>query len=347
MQQNYLILGQGLAGSMLAWRLINAGEQVLVLDNAHRSSSSTVAAGLINPLAGMRFSRPEFTEQWLKSALSLYKEFADIFDIEVYVKKDMARLFRSEKQKKFYQRQIECPGSEQFLGETFEDLTNIQTPHGGFDQFNTGYIHTRPLLEALKQWLIKQDAYREVHIDYSDIQTIGDRIKIKEYEADHLIFCEGYKAMHNPWFDHLPYTPDKGEMFTLEGSLSIPDKIINGPHWIVPLGENRYRFGSTHEHTRLNEIPDADKTEEMHAGLAALVDTHDQVQVAGHIAGVRPATRDRMPLLGSHSQYPQLHIFNGFGARGSMTIPWYSQAFSQHLLKNIEIPQEADIKRFL
>ena len=44
-----LILGQGLAGSALAWHLIEAGERVCVIDDGHCRSSTRVAAGLINP----------------------------------------------------------------------------------------------------------------------------------------------------------------------------------------------------------------------------------------------------------------------------------------------------------
>ena len=42
-----LILGQGLAGSLLARLLIRAGQSVCVIDDGHTSSSSTVAAGLV------------------------------------------------------------------------------------------------------------------------------------------------------------------------------------------------------------------------------------------------------------------------------------------------------------
>ena len=48
------IIGQGLAGSLLAWRLLLRGERVLVVDNGYCSASSTVAAGLINPVTGKK-----------------------------------------------------------------------------------------------------------------------------------------------------------------------------------------------------------------------------------------------------------------------------------------------------
>ena len=51
---DYLIIGQGLAGSLLAWELIQRDCKVVIIDNG-KENASQVAAGLINPITGMRF----------------------------------------------------------------------------------------------------------------------------------------------------------------------------------------------------------------------------------------------------------------------------------------------------
>ena len=38
--------------------------------------------------------------------------------------------------------------------------------------------------------------------------------------------------------------------------------------------------------------------------------------------------------------------FNGFGARGALSIPWYAGQFSAHLLHRQPLPQEADLQRY-
>jgi len=45
-------------------------------------------------------------------------------------------------------------------------------------------------------------------------------------------------------------------------------------------------------------------------------------------------------------KYENIAIFNGFGSRGSLMIPWYSQSFSQTLINHTPIPKEASIQRF-
>ena len=56
MQVDFLIVGQGLAGSLLAQELRRRGRTVHVVDDGWKSASSQVAAGLMTPLTGRRFT---------------------------------------------------------------------------------------------------------------------------------------------------------------------------------------------------------------------------------------------------------------------------------------------------
>jgi glycine/D-amino acid oxidase-like deaminating enzyme len=62
--------------------------------------------------------------------------------------------------------------------------------------------------------------------------------------------------------------------------------------------------------------------------------------------GVRPATRDRQPFVGNHPEYPQLAVFNGFGAKGSLLVPWFSERMIRFLLHQEALPVTADIRRY-
>ncbi|MFT5168556.1 MAG: glycine oxidase, partial [Saprospiraceae bacterium] len=54
---DYLIIGQGLAGSLLAYQLLERGKTVQIIDNHHNGASSSIAAGIINPITGRRFAK--------------------------------------------------------------------------------------------------------------------------------------------------------------------------------------------------------------------------------------------------------------------------------------------------
>jgi glycine/D-amino acid oxidase-like deaminating enzyme len=56
MQVDFLIIGQGLAGSLLVRSLRSRGCRVAVVDDRWQSAASQVAAGLMTPLTGRRFT---------------------------------------------------------------------------------------------------------------------------------------------------------------------------------------------------------------------------------------------------------------------------------------------------
>ena len=53
---NFLIIGQGLAGSLLAWELHKKGYSVAAVDEGLPNTSSKIAAGMFNPINTKRFT---------------------------------------------------------------------------------------------------------------------------------------------------------------------------------------------------------------------------------------------------------------------------------------------------
>jgi glycine/D-amino acid oxidase-like deaminating enzyme len=66
---DYLIVGQGLAGSVVACLLQMAGRRVLVIDNALRTAASLSAAGIVSPITGKRSRIAIFNGLGSKGAL--------------------------------------------------------------------------------------------------------------------------------------------------------------------------------------------------------------------------------------------------------------------------------------
>ena len=346
---DYLILGQGLAGSLLAWHLLHAGRRVLVIDDGHRSSSSKVAAGLVNPLAGMRFNCAPRTAQWLESAHAFYRSLGALYDRSYFHAIDMQRLFRSPEQARFYRRQLERPASQPYLGKPLgaRDFDpGVSAPHGGFAQKQTGYLDMPQILADLNNWLGEHKAYHEQALEHAQIRPGDDGVKIGDLRARRLVFCEGYRMRDNPWFRDLPLQPDKGEFLELRSARPLCQHIVNGAHMLIPLAEGGYRFGATHEHHQIDDTTTGAARGKLLEGLQGLLEDTTGIEIVDQSAGVRPATSDRQPLVGAHPGWPRLWIFNGFGARGALSIPWHAEQFAAHLLEGAPIPPEADIRRY-
>ena len=77
MQTDFLLVGQGLCGTLLSWQLFKEGKSFLVIDDGAENSSSKVAAGIINPVTGRRYVHTWMVEELLDFAQLSYKELGD------------------------------------------------------------------------------------------------------------------------------------------------------------------------------------------------------------------------------------------------------------------------------
>ncbi|MBF0255078.1 MAG: FAD-binding oxidoreductase [Gammaproteobacteria bacterium] len=344
-----LILGQGLAGSLLAERLLRQEIDLLVLDDGWQSAASTAAAGLINPITGQRLVKTADLEVLLPAALAHYRQLQQRFGQPLHHPRPMLRLLRQPQQQAQLEMRRQDPAYSPWLGPLLaaRDIpASIKAPHGAFEQFHAGFVDLPLLLQGIRQELLERGRLRQGRIDFEQIRLTPSGVEIGDLRARRLIFCEGYRVSANPWFKALPFQPAKGEILSLELPNCGLEQIISGSHWLIPLQGNRYRLGSNYDHAHLDQTPSEAIKQALLAGLSDLLHRPGPVQLLQHLAGVRPALRGAQPVMGPHPRYAQLHLFNGFGSKGSLLVPWHAQAYADYLSGKGQIPPNADIRRF-
>jgi glycine/D-amino acid oxidase-like deaminating enzyme len=342
---DYLIIGQGLAGSLLAWELIQRDCKVVIVDNG-KENASQVAAGLINPVTGMRFVKSANIDSLLPTAKQCYSQLADVFHQLFYIEKPMLRLFRSDKELSHCLKRLNNPDYQGYLGSVMppdRPINNLATPFGFLEQIQTGYLLTSPLLTCLKDFFIARNCYRQTDIDYQEIQ-LQPSLHWQDISPKQIIFCEGHHATTNPWFSWLPFQLVKGEILTLEHQSQLPDKILNFGNWLIPLNSHHIRIGATFDRESPNTLPTERGKNELLNALKPISAKLAQATLLNHQANIRPCTLDKQPFIGHHPRHPQLAIFNGFGAKGSLQIPGFCQHFADALLNNT--PLHATIQRY-
>lgn len=346
--KDYLILGQGLAGSLLAWELIHAGKSVIVIDNGHTTASSWVAAGLLNPITGMRMVKSPHTEAWLATADVLYSQVQEALSVHIRHALPMWRIFTNPKQQQAWQERLDEADYASYLSEikSAEQALPYCAELGIGEVAQTGYIDTKLLLTTIKAWLMQRQSYQQMDCDYSRIVMDKDGVSIGDIRARRLIFCEGSRAIENPWFGDLPLTPVKGEILTLEHHQAMPNVIANFGKWVLPVSPQKFKLGATYDWEHRDQVP----TEKAKTHLLDELDKYTgsklPVRVVEHEVGLRPNSRDRLPLIGCHPNQDRLWIFNGFGSRGSLMIPYYAQQFRRHLLEAEPLDADCDIARW-
>ncbi|MDD5276457.1 MAG: FAD-dependent oxidoreductase [Methylovulum sp.] len=340
MSIDFLIVGQGLAGSLLAWELILRGYKIVVIDNG-KESASQVAAGVINPVTGMRLVKSADVDVLLPVAKQCYLQLSYFFQQDFYVEKPMIRLFSSDSEFKQAQKRLNQSSYYGYFGDIYPSPKKFDawvSPYGFVEQKQTGYLLTRPLLNCLKTFFIGHGCYQSAKFQAKDVQLMPV-LRWKDITPKQIIFCEGFQATQNPWFSWLPFQPVKGEILTLMMHQSqLPDHIINYGNWLIPLQGNLFRIGATFDHKTLDNLPTKQGKSALLTALHAALSPPPPFTLTGHQANVRPCTLDKQPFIGSHPHYPQLAIFNGFGAKGSLQIPYYSQHFADSLSRGLPMP---------
>ena len=341
-----LIIGQGLAGSLLAWELIQRGHRVMVVDNGDENASQ-IAAGLVNPVTGLRLVKSTDVDWLLATAKLQYSELTSFFKQTFYVEKSMLRIFVNHKEIHYAEQRLKHPEYVNFFGllkKVPVDNNDWLAPLGLIEQKQTGYLLTKPLLKNLKHFLTAKGSYQRSQFDYAELR-LGTEPNWRDIKAKRVIFCEGYRAQNNPWFKSLPFQSVKGEILTLQSECQHLDNyLLNYGHWLIPLSHQLFRTGATFNHEQLDNLPTEAAKKVLLASMQATVPNLSSASVVGHHANVRPCTLDKQPFIGLHPQHPELAIFNGFGAKGSLQIPAYSQLFAESL--NQAIPEYANIQRF-
>ena len=345
-QKEFILVGQGIAGSILAHQLIKADKRVLIYDTPEKNYSSMVAAGLFNPITGKRFVKtwkadllfPFLDDYYRKLEIDLQSKFFS--HIPIF----RPFLTIEEKNEMISKTNLRELGAyvDQILHFSPGNI-HINNDLGGLFLRNTGYLDIPCLINALREFIRSKGDLREETFEYEQLEILPKGIRYKDFTAEKIIFCEGAHASNNPFFRWLPFRPVKGEILMIDPEIQI-DFIYNRKIFILPYKEGLSKVGSTYTWDYSDVLP----TEEGKKYLEEKLNQISQVKynVVGHFAGIRPATKDRRPFVGMHPDYPSIGIFNGLGSKGVSLGPYFAQQFVGYLLKDKELDKEVNINRY-
>lgn len=343
MQIDVLIIGQGLAGSLLAWEMLRQQLRVMVVD-PDTENASKVAAGLVNPVTGQRLVKSADIDYLLPAARICYQQLAEQFKQEFFIPMPMLRILKNSREQKFANQRLQQFEYRDFLAEGFlPDFLNNSS--ATLLQQQTGFLQTRSLLTNLRTFFIDSASYRQTRLAYQEI-SLQPNLQWRDIEPQHIVFCEGHQAENNPWFGSLPFQLAKGEILSCETSAQCPDHILNFGHWLIPHLPCRFRLGATFEPGNTDMAPTEQAKNSLLHSLRSFVPTLEHLEITAHEVGIRPTTRDKQPFIGTHPNFNRLHIFNGFGAKGSLSIPWYAHQFTASLKQSAMLPLNANIQRY-
>jgi glycine/D-amino acid oxidase-like deaminating enzyme len=343
---DYIIVGQGLAGSVLAYSLMQKNQKVLVVDEEASSSSSIVAAGLCNPVVFKRLTKSWRIDEVLPFAKAFYRDQEKLLTDEFYFDVPLYKLFVDQKEQEFWRQKSNEPHLFDWIDDKVEqpfDEALMNAPFGASKTLQSGFLKTAKWLAAFRDFLKEKEAYTNAKFDYELMVLNETGVSWKGYAAKKIIFCEGYQSIHNPYFDWLPFKLTKGEVLTVNFKNLKIDHAINKGAFVLPF-EGNYKLGATYNWDEIDNHPTEEGKAQLLKRAARFI--NDEVIVLEHKAGVRPTVSDRRPLLGIHPEHNQLAVFNGMGTKGVMLAPYFANKMVNLMLHNEELPSEVNINRF-
>jgi len=344
-QFDYIVVGQGLAGTLLTYRLQKLGKTVLVIDKFREYTSSKIAPGAYNPMVLKRFTACWKVDEQLQPLYDFIEEFETEFQVAIHQPIKLWRLFKSVHEQNLWLEKSEKKNLQAFMNPNFisNPYANLSAEYGFGEVNHSGRVLLPKMIKTFREKLHNNSCLLDEDFDFPSLK-ISSHIEYKSFSANKIIFCEGHRLTLNPYFNYLPLMRTKGELLTVKiKDLNITEHIKSSVS-ILPLGNDLYKVGATFNWDDKDEICTEVAKNDLLDRLASIVST--PVEVVKQEAGLRPTVKDRRALVGDHPKYNNLSVFNGLGTRGLLVSPLLSLQFVQYLEDGLPLDSEVNINRF-
>lgn len=339
-----LIIGQGLAGTALAWHLWRRGIPFLIVDADEANTSSKVAAGLITPISGMRLNLGWRVAELIPAARAFYRELEEKLGCRFYHEVPHIRWFREQREVLLWEKRRMEPAYQPWFEQDSQQIDSpiFHNELGGFVQRGCGWLNTNAYLNASRQFFQGQQCWKVGRVDEQNLSVTNQQVSWQDESFSHVVFCQGWQAGKGHWFPDLRFNCARGVITSFRPLLPIPQRhIYNRNGWISPDGESdaSWRAGSTYEFD-FNRPPEA-SLPEIREKLQDLLKI--DFELSAPRSAVRPIIRQRNAVLGTHPMHRHLAVFNGLGSKGAMKSPLLAEWLVAHLFDHQPLPTEVDV----
>lgn len=343
---NVLIAGQGLAGTVLAFQLHQRGHQVTVMDTLKEPSASRVAAGMWNPVSFRRIIPTWRAHQLIQQMHTVYKSMEDLLKVKVVHRMPVVRIFPNQEYASSWQdAQQKEVGPFLAIANKRELHKDIHAPEGFGEVKEAGYVDLPVLLDAWQQFMRDKGRWID-QLWTGEFTRDDDGVEVAGKRYDAVVLCLGTGAANDPLTADWEFLrKNKGEVLTVKLPGLQLDHVLNKGKWLLPVGEETFRLGSSYEWQQTDREPSPGVKEQLLEVLHQMI-PNVQPEVLEHKVGIRPTVKDRRPVAGAHPSEKHVWVFNGLGTRGVMLAP-HCATYLADLMEGKASPDpELDPSRF-
>jgi len=319
MEIDYLIIGQGIAGSLLSYELLQRNQRILVMDGPISDRSASMAAGaVLYPQAGRKKIVSALRQAAIQQAVHTYSCMSAMAGKHFCTPLSL----------------IDCPidpitpkSGEEIPGA--ESITRFFHTQEITSRQEVFTINAAALLQWWRNYLSSQNLFIETIFDEEGCVIHEKGVTYGAITANKIIFCRGAAEQRSPAFSSLPFTSNRGD-YLLLAIPGLPDNAIyQGEVRLIPKGAQLFWCGSNYIWKYDDLTPSATWRRQTEDYLDKWLRV--PYTVVAHKAAERPTTAGQFPLMGFHPRIPHYAIFNGLGTKGFSEGPVLAQIFAEYL----------------
>jgi glycine oxidase len=339
-----VIIGAGVAGLSIGWRLLQADCSVIILDRAQPGRGATwAAAGMLAVTAEME-DAPDVERQFAIDSNALWPDFAA--ELEAYsgqaigYRRDGALILAADAAEL---EALRPRGPVLDAAGVAALAPMLSGPAGALWAADEGHVDSRMLATALTEAVRK--AGGKILPGEAAVRMDGHTVLTPYggYKADAVLLAAGaWTGLLN----NIPIIPVKGEIIALAPpGAALPGPVIWGNGiYMVPRG-GRLLVGATVQEAGFDTQPTDAARRHLRSRAESLIPALRNWTLAEHWAGLRPKSPDGLPLLGPGAQQ-DLFVASGQYRNGILFAPAIARLMADLIRGQGAVIPQFDPRRF-
>jgi len=349
-----LVVGGGVIGAAVAWRLARAGAAVTLLERDEIGAhASAAAAGMLAPISeslgsGAIFSLGRDSLARLEAELGELRELSGV-DPEL-VCSGVLRVAAADEADALRARAeaLAAFGCSWLDARELEKRAPGLAPGcaGALYSASEAHVDGRRLARAYAGAAERRGAELVRGVEVLGLlrdgaRVVGVRTSRGDWPAHDVVLCSGaWASRAGDWLGSaVPVAPVKGQMLALEPSAPRGGPILwSRDVYLVPRRDGELRVGATVEHAGFDARPTAAGIARLLAGACALAPALRDAALVRVWAGLRPGTPDELPLVGAALAAPGAWLAVGHYRNGILLAALTGAALASELLDGVRLP---------
>lgn len=350
MSKSVLIVGQGLAGTCLAWRLLEKGAHIHILDPEESVTSSLVAAGLMTPITGKSLDPSWRFTQFIRISGEFYRAMEKNLDVPLLYPMTINRIFVNHTETRLFEQRLSNTDFAS-LAQDFNSSAippSILAPLGGFSMPGGARLDVRNFILASRRHFQKQGCFEKATFSSDDLTGHSGKLMWNGHEFDAVVLCRGFKEGFSWDARFLQFEPNRGQMIRCRCENLETSQVWNQRGlWMMPLNEmgpGEFLIGATYNRMRTDISPDEASRNQILDRLGKFSrEIPDSSAIAGEPVGIRPVIRGWKLVASPHPNMKRIFIFNGLGSKGALRAPYFAECLAGSILEGRPIEPGVDI----